>query len=197
MGLLSKMFGIGKSDPMELSREVGNLINEVSAKECAKLQKFWETSLDEQTETILFCEYAIILLSITDRLGLKQWGESPTRELVLNALMREVKNAFCQQPMFGDDAAARSRYFEDIFQTRYRNYSSCKEIFGKDTDNLISRAADTLVANFLKDTPEAQKASVALNTAESISQMLLAIMTSPALINLYPEGRLELSKRMP
>ena len=195
MGFLSKILGGDKADPMSLSREVGSLINEVSARECAKLQKTWETSFDEQTETVLFCEYAIILLSIADRLGLKQWGESPTRELVLNALIREVKSAFSQQPAFGEDEAARGRYFEDLFQDRYRKYSSYKEIMGKGTDNLISRAADTLVDKFLKTISETQKASVALNTSESISQMLLAIMTSPALINLYPEGRLQLIRR--
>ncbi|KAB2960479.1 MAG: hypothetical protein F9K13_05310 [Candidatus Methylomirabilis oxygeniifera] len=167
-----------KPSPSKIAEDLGPLFVQVAVHECGSFQQIWKRQLDDETQVMLFAEFAIILVAVADRLVFDKFGD-PTRSKVINRVVETVRDCFVNQSHFGDTRQERIVYFERFFADRFQSFATCSSIMGEGQDSLISTGTRYLAETFLEDIPESQLPEAVLETDKTLSKSVVALLATP------------------
>ncbi len=153
------------------SKGLNAIIIQISVQECGNLSKLWGIQLSNNTEIMLLSEYCAILTAVTDKVILKKYGE-PIRLMVMNAVVKELKKAFCQLKI-GFTMEQRTIFFDNFFQKRLEKYAACDSIMGDNDNHIITKASILLVDKFLPRNLTRSKEAIIAETQECIEKSII------------------------
>ena len=159
------------------TRGMASLLTLVSVEETKNLMKAWKVNFDDRTQVLLFLEYIMILVAMTDRLALKKFGD-PARSQYMNAMLNRIRGSFLAQTSVGKTKEERIQFFESLLSDRITSYAKCLSIMG-DELSLVFIGSIHLVETFHKGKDKAELDAKLEETWKVLGKTVVALMAVP------------------
>lgn len=168
-----------KTEPKAVVVKVANDISIHASHGCNRFKEIMNElvgDLGMEQFLIVYLEFNIFLLHITDKLASNYYGNIQRNEII-NKIIDGARQNFCNTQIFDSIITDKGDFFERYFQEAYYSYPPQSLILGKDDNQVTMYFSQRLMELFLKEKIEAQRYYVQTITYEMLELYIKEFLT--------------------